>query len=153
MDNKFNSKYFYLAILLFFGSGILYTLIKYAQQLYQTEANFNLFVPTIFAMAGILGGIIIAYRIFILNEKPDLKTTLGGIVLGICNYASIYYLIKTLSIKSLESSVVFPINNIGIVVCSSFVSFLFFKENISRQNWIGILLSIFAIGLISFEYF
>ncbi len=150
--NKFNNRYFYLAILLFFGSGLLDTLIKYAQQLYQGGDNFNLFVPTIFAVAGILGLFIILYRMFFLDEKPHIKSLFGGFVLGLCNYASIYYLVKTLDIKTLESSVVFPLNNIGVVLCSSLASFLFFKEKMSRKNWIGILLSVIAIGLISFDY-
>ncbi len=151
-ERKINTKYFYLAVLLFFGSGLLDSLIKYAQQLYQGITSFDLFVPTIFGVSGLIGFFIIAYRTIILDEKLDLKSILGGIVLGICNYASIHYLLKTLDIRTLESSVVFPLNNIGIVVCSSLVSFFFFKENMSRQNWIGILLSIFAIILISFDY-
>ena len=151
-ENKLNNKYFYLAILLFFGSGLLDTLIKYAQHLYQGDNNFNLFVPTIFSVAGILGLFIMLYRMFFLDEKININSLLGGVILGVCNYASIFYLIKTLEIKNLESSVVFPLNNIGVVVCSCLASFLFFKEKMSRKNWIGILLSVIAIGLISFDY-
>ena len=65
------------------------------------------------------------------------------------NYYSIIFLIKALQIKTLDSSTLFTINNVGIVVASTLVGFLLFKEQFSLKNKLGILLAITAIVLVS----
>jgi uncharacterized membrane protein len=49
-----------------------------------------------------------------------------------------------------ESSTLFTINNVGIVMLSTLVGLLVFKEHISRKNWIGIGLAIVSIILVTF---
>jgi len=50
----------------------------------------------------------------------------------------------------LQSSVLYPINNMGIVGISALFGILIFKEKINLINFIGILLAIAAIALIAF---
>jgi multidrug transporter EmrE-like cation transporter len=73
-------------------------------------------------------------------------------MLGIPNYFSMYFLLKTLSAFHNTSAVVFPVNNIGILAASSLVSILFFKEKMNKLNWYGLLLSVVSIILISEVY-
>ena len=75
---------------------------------------------------------------------------LAGIIIGIPNYFSIWCLMKVLKLYYGHSSVVIPVNNMGIVLVSALVAGLVFKENIQRINWIGIILSILAICMIAF---
>ena len=76
------------------------------------------------------------------------KTVLGGIVLGVPNYYSMEFLLKALQTKGLESSTVFTINNVSIVILTTVFALTFFKEKLVKKNWIGIGLAIISILLV-----
>lgn len=69
--------------------------------------------------------------------------------MGVVNYGSIYFIWKALAQDGVESSMVFPVANMGVVAASTLAGWLIFKEHLSPKNWLGIALSIFAIALIA----
>jgi drug/metabolite transporter (DMT)-like permease len=143
------TKGLWLPILLFFGSGIIDTSIKFIETKYLPDNSIPIFSATIFAFAFIIGSSILIFRAI---KKPfsfPLKTLLGGAVLGITNYFSIYYLLKALNHESLESSTLFTINNVAVVMASTLLGLLFFKEKISKTNWAGIILAIISIVIVT----
>ena len=79
--------------------------------------------------------------------KPDLILT--GFILGLVNFGSLYGIIMALDSKVFDSSIVFGINNIGIVLLSVAFALLIFKERISSKNKIGIVLSLISIIILS----
>jgi uncharacterized membrane protein len=64
-------------------------------------------------------------------------------------YFSIWCLIKVLKQYQENSSAIFPIVNIGIVLFSTMMAFFVFKEKLSKLNWIGIVVAVVAIVLLS----
>ena len=80
-----------------------------------------------------------------------MRNVVAGVCLGLPNYGSIYFLLQTFEHSNMESSVIFPINNMGIVAFSAIAAFVLFREQLSALNWLGIVLSIAAIGVISFS--
>jgi multidrug transporter EmrE-like cation transporter len=78
------------------------------------------------------------------------KHLIAGVVIGIPNYFSIWCLVRFLKNSRWESSASFPVNNMGIVLFSSVVAWLLFKERLSKINWLGVALSLLAISLIAF---
>jgi drug/metabolite transporter (DMT)-like permease len=48
-----------------------------------------------------------------------------------------------------NSSAIFPIVNIGIVLFSTLVAFFAFREKLSKLNWAGIALAVAAILLMA----
>jgi len=66
------------------------------------------------------------------------------------NYFSIWCLVKVLKANAGNSSAVIPVNNMGIVLFSSVMAWMLFKEKLSVINWAGIILSIGAIALIAY---
>jgi uncharacterized membrane protein len=50
----------------------------------------------------------------------------------------------------LESSTLFTINNVGIVILTTIFALLFFKEKLIKKNWVGIALAVISIVLVSF---
>jgi uncharacterized membrane protein len=48
-----------------------------------------------------------------------------------------------------NSSAIFPIVNIGIVLFSTLVAFFAFREKLSKLNWVGIALAVAAILLMA----
>ena len=139
-----------LPLLVFIGSGIIDTSIKYLETKYVPENGIPIFSATIFSFALTIGILMVIYKIIRKQFQFDPKSIIGGIVLGIVNYYSIFSLLKALNTEGNESSTLFTINNVGIVMLSTLVGLLVFKEHISRKNWIGIGLAIVSIILVTF---
>ena len=83
------------------------------------------------------------------QQKIYGKSILAGIILGVPNYFSMFYLIKALQNKNLESATIFTLINIGVILLTTLFSILFFKEKLKHQNYIGILLAIIAVFLVT----
>ena len=144
-----NTNSIWLPIILFFGSGLLDTTLKYLETTYVAKADIPIFSASIFFIAGILGAVFILIQAFKTKVNIEFKTIGGGIILGVINYYSIYLLLKALQYKGLESSTLFTINNVSIVTLSTLVGLLFFKEQLGVKNWIGIVTAIISILLIT----
>ncbi|TXE17431.1 EamA family transporter [Psychroserpens burtonensis] len=143
------TKGLWLPILLFFGSGIIDTSIKYIETTYLPENSIPIFSASIFAFAFIIGASILIVKAIRQPYKFPAKSVIGGIILGMVNYFSIYYLLKALNHESLESSTLFTVNNVAIVMVSTLLGLLFFKEKISKINWMGIILAIISIVIVT----
>ena len=144
-----NRKSIVLPILVFIGSGIIDTSIKFLEDTYVANNDVPLFSAIIFLAAAIIGFIFIIIQIIRGSFNFEFKNIIAGICLGVPNYFSIYFLVKTLRSDILESSGIFAINNISIVALSTFAGIFIFKEKLIRKNWIGIALAILSIILIS----
>lgn len=133
----------YLAIILFFGAGILDTILSSIQHdyLHKQDAN-DFFTTTVFLVAYFSG----LFAIFFKRKKVKLKSILGGIALGIPNYFSIHYLL--LALENMEASQVFPLLNIGVVALSAIIGVIAYKEHLTKINIIGVIIAIFAIILL-----
>lgn len=138
-----------LPFLVFLGSGIIDTSIKYVQEVHIKENEFPLFSATVFAAAALVGTFFIIVKIPKSPIRINLKNILGGIALGVPNYFSIYYLLRALQNPVLNSASVFTINNVAIVMLSTLLGIVLFKEQISVKNWGGIVLAIISIILVA----
>ncbi len=138
-----------LPLLVFLGSGIIDTAIKFLEHSYVGVNEIPVFSATVFGAAAILG--IVFLTIGKLRGKVTFsaRNILGGIALGVPNYFSIYFLVQALRIPALESSTVFTLNNVAIVLFSTLVGVGLFKEKLSAKNWLGILLAIISIILVA----
>ena len=142
----------FLPILLFIGSGMNDTLIKFAQVNHiADENNRNGFNICIFSVSFFAGFMFMLYDIFILKNRFEFKSIIAGIALGIPNYFSMYFLLKTLALPGWNSSTIFPINNIGIVSLTSLLALIIFKEHLSKLNWVGLFLAFIAIIIMFFS--
>jgi drug/metabolite transporter (DMT)-like permease len=140
----------WLPVVLFFSSGLLDTLIKYVEQTALNESNSNAYLITSFAVAAVLGSASLLFMIVTGKMKFDKRAVAAGIMIGVPNYFSIWCLVKVLKDYQGNSSAIFPINNMGIVLFSTVAAWVLFKEKLSGINWLGILLSLAAIALIAF---
>lgn len=139
-----------LPILLFLGSGLLDTLIKYVEISYLDGSNNNDFLVVAFGAAAIIGGIIGVAGVIRGRTKFSGKAMLAGICIGIPNYFSIWCLVMVLKAYSGKSSLIIPVNNMGIVALSTLAAAVLFHEKLSRKNLLGIILSLAAIAMIAF---
>jgi drug/metabolite transporter (DMT)-like permease len=139
-----------LPAILFFGSGILDSIIKYVETTYLNAGNNDAFLITCFFTAAVLGSLMLIYKIVAGSEKFDVRSIPAGILIGIPNYFSIWCLIHVLKKHTGNSSAIIPINNMGIVLLCTLTAALLFSEKLSKLNLAGIALAIISIALISF---
>jgi drug/metabolite transporter (DMT)-like permease len=148
-EKELNLKLIYYPIILFFGSGILDTLLKYFEKKFVADNEVSIFIGTIFFNAMIIG---IVFLFFTKKKETKLinfKNVLGGIILGVFNYYAMFFLVKSLqTLGKSDSSKVFTLNNIGIVLLSAIFGYILFKEKFSKKNILGIILALISVYLL-----
>jgi drug/metabolite transporter (DMT)-like permease len=153
-DQKASGNRWMLPLIVFIGSGIIDTLVNYAsKRLIHSPKEDALFTGFGFYIAGCIGVLWLLYLVVVKKEKLLFRSVIAGILLGIPNFFSIYFILKALSCNVLESSQLYPVANVFIVIFSTLGGILFFQERLNRTNYLGIALSILAIGLITYEAF
>lgn len=135
---------------IFVGSGVADSLVQFAEHRFFPAGGFEAFNIILFGTAGLLG--LMFWLVRSARRRTwhfPLRDVLGGIALGVPNYGSIYFFLKTLNVPEWESAFVFPLNNIGIVVSSALFAFLLFRERLNVVNIAGLLVAVASIVLLS----
>ncbi len=110
------------------------------------STNEKLIFPAyLFFVAGILGFI----SEYWIESKISIskKELFYGIILGIPNFYSIYFLMMTLN-REFSGAVFFPLLNCSIIALSCTIGFVFFKEPVTRLKLTGVVLSMLSTFLI-----
>ncbi|MDG1246247.1 MAG: DMT family transporter [Polaribacter sp.] len=136
-------------VLLFFGSGVIDTTLKYVEVNFVLQKDVSLFSGSLFGIAAVFAATILLIQQIKKKASFGIKNIIAGFVLGVPNYFSIIFLIKALQNEDFESSVLFTVNNVGIVILSTLVGLLIFKETFSLKNKIGVVLAVFGIILVT----
>jgi drug/metabolite transporter (DMT)-like permease len=139
-----------LLIAIFLGCGLLDVVLNYVQSFHLQHLSTSLFSAFGLGMAGIFGGIVMLVNNLRKKEKVEKKSILAGILLGIPNYFSIYYLIKSYSSTPWSDSTVLAVLNVTTVITSTLAGLVLFKEKLNLQKSIGLVLSLLAIACFYF---
>jgi multidrug transporter EmrE-like cation transporter len=142
IEEDLSSKWLiFYPISIFFMSALIEILLQYLHAVHQMKPAVESIV--LFASAGVVG----VLGLLFFREKIQFKNIVGGIILGVPNYFSIYFMLNALG--EMDGSVVYSLCNITVVTGAALVGYLVFKERLSPLNMVGILLSIVAIILIT----
>ena len=136
-------------LLVFLGSGIIDTSLKYLEDTHVAENEVAIFSSTIFAAAAVVGILILTFQALRGKFVFEWKNVIGGFFLGIPNYFSVYFLVHALRSNILESSGIFTVNNVAIVMTSTLVGIWLFKEKLMTKNWLGIFLAVVSIVFVT----
>jgi len=151
-SNKKENIDWLLPIAVFVMYGITNTTFNYLNAKYVTVSGTTIpFTLTILVGSVLIGGIVLGIRIVQGKEKLVFKSLVAAVPLGIPNFLSFYYLLKALDAYQNNGAFVLPIYNIGVIVGSALVAFIFFQEKFTLLNKIGLILAVIAIGLISYQ--
>jgi drug/metabolite transporter (DMT)-like permease len=147
--------FFYLPVILFFGMGVVDSLVKLAQYRFISDANLSLFTAILFSISALCGLLTSFFQKGRFRSIFTFKALMWGTLLGSVNFGSIYFLVKTLNHVhplrgAIDSSVVFGINNIGIVGLSVVLGMLLFQEKLTRMNKAGVMVCILATILLAY---
>ncbi len=149
-----NKKIFWLPLLVFLGSGIIDAMVGYSSKTLLNSGNESaIFTQCIFLNAFIAGGIFTIIKYLVKNNSWNYqsvgKNLLGGLLIGIPNFFSIYFIYKALEISGVPTAILFPILNISNVLLSALIGYLFYQESYNFLNKLGFALSVIALVLIS----
>ncbi|GEO03921.1 hypothetical protein AAE02nite_15850 [Adhaeribacter aerolatus] len=140
-----------LPLLIFVCSGVGDALINYTNHYYLKPAEAGAFTTFTFATSATMGTLFLLYQLLLKKQFLSLRSLVGGVVLGIPNYFSIYFLLKTLSAFNNDGAFLYPVINIGIILLGMAAAILFFKERLSRINLVGVAVAVVALVLLSYQ--
>ncbi|MBC8343354.1 MAG: EamA/RhaT family transporter [Bacteroidetes bacterium] len=141
----------FLPLIIFLGAGLIDSLVKFSQDAYLNDELLPTFSALLFFVSLVIGVFVLLVQKKSFRSIVIKKNLLFGTALGFCNFGSIFFFVKALGNSGLNSSSVFGINHIGIVVLSVFFALILFKEKVNKINWIGIVLAICAIILLTIK--
>lgn len=133
----------------FLGFGIIDILFKQIALYTILPYTTSLFV--VFDIALAVSLLIVIYDVVQKKTKLHSNSILFGALVGIFNFGNILFYLKAHKAFSENPSTVFAGMNIGVIVLGSLVGLLFFKEKLSKINFIGIFLALIAIAFIVFS--
>ncbi|MCY1371302.1 hypothetical protein D9M69_584390 [compost metagenome] len=141
-----------LALAVFLLYGITNTAINYIQIHVIRDSPGAIPVMLIMVLGAVISGLTVwAYQMLKGRETFHVKNLLAAVTLGIPNFLSFYFLILALNHYGSSGAFVYPLYNMGVILVSAVVSLLFFKEQLTRLNRVGLGLAILAILFISWN--
>lgn len=135
---------------LFFGSGILDVVLNYVQKYHLDHLSSSLFSAFGFGIAGVIGLTIMLYQIMSKKSEFHMRNLIAGIALGIPNYFSIYLLMDSYKSTGWQDTTVLAIINVSVVLISSVIGFIAFRESVNTKKIIGLLAAVLAILVLYF---
>ncbi|MEF8815812.1 MAG: hypothetical protein V5A20_00005 [Salinibacter sp.] len=105
-----------------------------------------LFLLLAFGVAFLVGAVIVVRRGLQGGHWPTPRALGWGVLLGIVNYGSLEFLLR--AIEVLPGPLVFPANNIAIMVFAALLGVTVWGERLSRPNRIGLALACLALVLL-----
>lgn len=136
-----------LPAILFFGNAVIDITINWVQRTRLTEDTEAVFPTIVFGFAGIIGTIV-SLRSDQRKAFRAPSTWVGGIVLGLMNYAALFFVVKALAHGGMPSSSVYPLVNIVVILFGTGLSMLLFRERPRAMQYAGIASSVAALWLI-----
>ncbi len=146
---NFDKKYLWIILIIFFGQGLVDIVLNDSKFYIPKDENI-LFFLILFISATTAGIVILFAKKQISHIK--IKNLFWGAIFGIPNFFSIFYFLKALQSDYFidKSYLIFPLTSVGIVVTTTFLGVLIYKEILTKRNLIGITIAIISILIISF---
>lgn len=141
---KTNLLFIFLPVAIFFGSGLVDSIVKYVQAVKISEEEASAYSTVVFMVAFVCG-----LLLFIIKKNKNYvfrpPTLVLGILLGAVNFGSLYFLINALNKSNMDSSLVFALNNMSIVALSALLGLVLFKEKLNKINFAGLVIAIVSL--------
>ena len=147
-EYKWTNKHIAIPILVFLGQGVVDSIFNDFTKKFSNHDPY-LFFLVLFSTATITGCAIVLYIRKKEKKKLQLKNVYWGILFSIPNFFSLLTFINAL--KGIKSTIVFPVVCMGIIVTSSILGFICFKEKITLKNLIGISLCLISIYIFTYD--
>ncbi len=137
--------------IIFFGSTLIDYMIPKLSETAKSPAALSLYACLPFLTAGITGLLFVLYNKVKRTERTfhfGKKEWIYGTILGVVNYGSIFFLVRTIDSGWMLKTSIICLNNLGVVMLSTIIAVAFFKERLSKVNLLGLALSVVALLLL-----
>ena len=131
----------------FLGFGVIDVLFKQIALFKALPYTTSLF--TIFCLAFIVSLIIVVILALLKKIKIQPINLVCGLILGLFNFGNILFYMKAHKALVENPSTVFAAMNLGVIVFGSLVGVIIFKEKLNKLNYIGIILALIAVIIIT----
>lgn len=135
----------WMLLVLFIGSGTLDFTLNLVQKHILQSLTASLFSAISLGLAGIIGSVVLIFRIIQNKTQLRAKNLVAGIILGVPNFFSIYLLLLSYKTTGWTDSTVLAITNVSVVLFSAVIGFLMFSEEANKRKIIGLIAAISAI--------
>lgn len=142
-------KFSFLPLIMFLVVGIIDAAVKLAQHSYVSDQDVSLFSSMSFGVAGLIGILILAINHKQWKSFINPLVWVFGILIGLANFGSIYFLILALNNSGFDSSIVYGVNNMGVILISIGLALAFFAEKLSKVNLIGVILALASVAILT----
>ncbi|HWZ22724.1 MAG TPA: hypothetical protein VNW06_08725, partial [Cytophagaceae bacterium] len=147
-NNAISRFQYFLPVLVFLGGGLVDVLINITNFKHLPSDKSSLFPFFAFSAAAFSGLMVLIVRMGFFKEQLKWRNLFGGVILGIPNYLSIFFLLKALRDFDNNGALIFPVLNICVILINSFIALVFFKEKLSKYNYAGLFLAVISLMLI-----
>ena len=135
-----------LPLFIFLTTGVGDVLMKMTEQK-NTSGDMIPMIAFIYFISFICGVLIVAYDLICGKTKWQWKSVWGGLALGTVNFFSTCCIYQAMRVY--DNVVMFPVYNIGVVSLSALAGWLLFKEKLNWKNYLGLVIAIIAVLLIT----
>ena len=129
------NKWIYPTVVLL-GFGVIDILFKQIALYTTLPYTTSLFV--VFDISLAISLLVVVYETVLKKVKLQAKNILFGALVGLFNFGNILFYLKAHKAFSENPSTVFAGMNMGVIILGSIVGLLFFREKLSKINFIGI---------------
>lgn len=140
-------KAFVTLLILFLSGGAVDITMKTFQESFGADNSRFLFLLLSFGVAFVIGAIYVVQYGARTGSWPSRETWAWGVLLGVINYGSLEFLLRALDV--LPGTVVFPVNNIAIVILGATLGVAVWHERLTRVNAIGLACAVLGLVLLS----
>jgi drug/metabolite transporter (DMT)-like permease len=143
---SFRIQSYWLPLTIFLGSGCADILLAYTQKNLLQSNQQAAFLVLLFGTSAAIGAIALGYAHHKRIDKIHPISLAAGIVLGLFNFVSVYALMQAL--KSIQSSTLFPLNNLTTILLSTSLAVFVFKEKLEKLQILGIIIALTSLILL-----
>ena len=136
----------WMPVVMFLGSGCIDLVFGW----YSTDVSLDApgmqmaFASVPFTLGGVVG---LAHQIQLGYGWPKRRDVLGGVALGVTNFASLYFLLLAFDAQLLERAMVIPLLNLSVIVMATLAGMVLLQDRPNQQARWGVALAAAAIGL------
>lgn len=143
---KSNLKWIVFVTLAFLGNGICSTVQMTQQKKFDGEYKNEMMIIALFAV------FLIFLAIALVTERDKMKVAIkgGGVHMavkgglnGLTNLLVMFCAVAT------NASIMYPIISAGGIICTALISIMFYREKLTKMQYSGLILGIFAVVLLN----
>ena len=141
-----SSSLWWMPVVMFLGSGCIDLIFGWysTHPSLEPEGMQMAFASVPFTLGGLVG---LSHQLKLGHGWPNARDCFGGLLLGVTNFASLYFLLLAFDAQVLERAMVIPMLNLSVIVLATLGGVLLLNDRPNQQARWGVVLAMAAIGL------